>query len=195
MEKYLREMQCINYTRLLLLKAKELKISSDEVCVLLYVLELQEMKVVSITVKTLLDLTTYSNKELDMILSGLISKKLIINKAGSIQIHHLKKVLLQPTNEPIIDQKSLVDTFEIEFARGLSPLEIETIQQWKTEYKYEDDIIILALKEAVKSNVLSFRYIEGILHNWKKNGVKQRYITQEEPVEETISASHYKWWE
>ena len=51
-----------------------------------------------------------------------------------------------------------------------------------------------ALKEAVKSQVLNFRYIEGILHNWAKNGVKTRYVESEEP-QRSVPISEYKWWE
>ena len=55
-------------------------------------------------------------------------------------------------------------------------------------------MIVKALKEAVKSQVLNFRYIEGILHNWAKNGVKTRYVESEEP-QRSVPISEYKWWE
>ena len=51
-----------------------------------------------------------------------------------------------------------------------------------------------ALKEAVKSQVLTLRYIEGILINWAQNGVKERYI-DEKPQERKVKESHYHWWE
>ena len=50
-------------------------------------------------------------------------------------------------------------------------------------------MILKALKEAVKSQVLTLRYIEGILINWAQNGVKERYIDekpQERKVKEVI---------
>ena len=52
----------------------------------------------------------------------------------------------------------------------------------------------LTLKEAVKSQVLTLRYIEGILINWAQNGVKERYI-DEKPQERKVKESHYHWWE
>ena len=54
--------------------------------------------------------------------------------------------------------------------------------------------ILKALKEAVKSQVLTLRYIEGILINWAQNGVKERYI-DEKPQERKVKESHYHWWE
>ena len=55
-------------------------------------------------------------------------------------------------------------------------------------------MILKALKEAVKSQVLTLRYIEGILINWAQNGIKERYI-DEKPQERKIKESHYHWWE
>ena len=55
-------------------------------------------------------------------------------------------------------------------------------------------MIVKALKEAVKGQVFNFRYIERILINWSQNGVKQRYIEQDEP-KRTVPVSDYKWWE
>ena len=52
----------------------------------------------------------------------------------------------------------------------------------------------LLLKEAVKSQVLTLRYIDGILNNWQRNGVKERYI-EEKPKERKVAESHYQWWE
>ena len=46
------------------------------------------------------------------------------------------------------------------------------IKKWIEEYKYE--IIIEALKEAVYNGTTNFRYIDSILSNWKKNGIKNK---------------------
>ena len=87
----------------------------------------------------------------------------------------------------------LIAIFEEQFARALSPIEINIIKEWKNS-NYSDDMIVKALKEAVKSQVFNFRYIERILINWSQNGVKQRYIEQDEP-KRTVPVSDYKWWE
>lgn len=65
---------------------------------------------------------------------------------------------------------SLFESFESEFARPLSPIEVQLISDWEKEY--EKDIIILALSESVKNNARNFRYIEVVLNSWKGAGVR-----------------------
>ena len=114
---------------------------------------------------------------------------------GSISLNNLEQKLLQENNktEEVETEVNLISVFEEQFARALSPIELNIIKDWKN-CEYSDEMIIKALKEAVKSQVLNFRYIEGILSNWAKNGIKQRYIEQEEP-KRAVPISEYKWWE
>lgn len=65
---------------------------------------------------------------------------------------------------------SLFESFESEFARPLSPIEVNLIAEWKKDFS--KDIIMLALAESVKNNARSFRYIEVILIAWKQAGVR-----------------------
>ena len=88
---------------------------------------------------------------------------------------------------------NIVTIFEEQFGRPLSPIELNIIKDWK-ESDYSDEMIVKALKEAVKSQVLNFRYVEGILNNWAKNGIKQRYVESEQP-QRKVPISEYKWWE
>ncbi|MCY9218332.1 DnaD domain-containing protein [Bacillus haynesii] len=69
------------------------------------------------------------------------------------------------------EQKSLYTIFEEEFARPLSPLECETLSIWLDQDHHDAQLIKQALKEAVISGKLNFRYIDRILFEWKKNGV------------------------
>lgn len=55
--------------------------------------------------------------------------------------------------------------------RELSSQEKERIVFWKESYNFKDDIIVEAGKKAMKVNKPYFRYIDGILNNWKKNNV------------------------
>ena len=75
---------------------------------------------------------------------------------------------------------SLYTIFEQEFGRPLSPFECETLAMWMDDH-HEAEIIKSALREAVISGKLNFRYIDRILFEWKKNGVK----TQEQAREHT----------
>ncbi|MDD3653382.1 MAG: DnaD domain protein [Desulfotomaculaceae bacterium] len=65
---------------------------------------------------------------------------------------------------------SLISTFENEFGRALSPLEIEQIEQWADEH--ESKLIIEALKQAVLRGKHNFKYINSILMEWKKNNLQ-----------------------
>ena len=100
----------------------------------------------------------------------------------------------EPVEEEVVEEKmNLVDVFEEEFGRPLTPMELESIKEW-VQGGYSEEMIYKALKEAVKSQVLTLRYIEGILINWAQNGVKERYI-DEKPQERKVKESHYHWWE
>lgn len=69
------------------------------------------------------------------------------------------------------DNESLYTVFEKEFGRPLSPFECETLAMWMEE-DHHSDIIKAALRESVISGKLNFRYIDRILFEWKKNGIK-----------------------
>lgn len=73
-------------------------------------------------------------------------------------------------NDNVNGNVNVFGLFETEFARTISPIEIDMISQWENEYS--DPIIKLALKEAVKNGKRNFRYIEAILNNWKNNGLR-----------------------
>ncbi|WP_128894394.1 DnaD domain protein [Longirhabdus pacifica] len=60
---------------------------------------------------------------------------------------------------------------ENEFARPLSPMELETISSWLDEDRYSEELIRTALKEAVFAGKLHFRYIDRILLEWSRNRV------------------------
>ena len=70
------------------------------------------------------------------------------------------------------DESDLYTVFEQEFSRPLSPLECETLAMWIDQDEHNAVIIKAALREAVISGKLNFRYIDRILFEWKKNGVK-----------------------
>jgi DNA replication protein len=62
--------------------------------------------------------------------------------------------------------------FEQEFGRPLSPFEIETINIWLDEDGQPPSLIKAALREAVLMGKLNFRYIDRILKEWKKKGIR-----------------------
>jgi DNA replication protein len=69
-------------------------------------------------------------------------------------------------------RRSIFSAFEAEFARPLSPLEYETIVDWLDRDRYPEELILLALKEAVFAGKVYFKYIDRILLEWEKNRVR-----------------------
>ncbi|MCZ0754484.1 DnaD domain-containing protein [Anoxybacillus sp. J5B_2022] len=85
-------------------------------------------------------------------------------------------LLIQSANEKRAgrqeEEQSLYTMFEQEFGRPLSPFECETLTMWMDQDEHDPAIIKAALREAVLSGKLNFRYIDRILFEWKKNGVR-----------------------
>jgi DNA replication protein len=69
-------------------------------------------------------------------------------------------------------EKNVYTIMEREFGRPLSPIECETLAMWLDDDQHRPELIIAALKEAVMSGKLNFRYIDRILFEWKKNGIR-----------------------
>ena len=86
--------------------------------------------------------------------------------------HYLKDVKQTDFEEKVIKSESLYAIFETEFGRPLSPFEGETLMMWLDEDQHSPELVKAALKEAVISGKLSFRYIDRILFDWKKHGIK-----------------------
>ena len=73
-----------------------------------------------------------------------------------------------------IEQKetTIYDTFEKELGRTLSAIEYEIIGEWLNQNT--EEILHLALKEATYNGVSNFRYIDRIVHEWNKKGIKTK---------------------
>ena len=70
------------------------------------------------------------------------------------------------------DLKSLVDTFQQELGRFLSPFEIEDLEKSLKEDGTSADLIKEALREAVLNGKPNWKYIQAILRNWRHEGIK-----------------------
>lgn len=82
---------------------------------------------------------------------------------------------------------NLYSIFEAEFGRPLSPFEMETLTMWVEEDGYSTDLIQLALREAVLSQVYNFKYIDRILLSWEKKNIR----TKEQVENETRKYREY----
>ncbi|GHH98216.1 DnaD domain-containing protein [Neobacillus kokaensis] len=108
------------------------------------------------------------------------------------------------------EEMDLYTCFEKEFGRPLSPFECESLAMWMDDDHHDPVIIKAALREAVMSGKLNFRYIDRILFEWKKNGIKtldqaknhgrkfrQKQVQKNLPKEEAHNPSvpFYNWLE
>lgn len=78
------------------------------------------------------------------------------------------------------EEKNLYSMFESEFGRPLSPIEMETLVMWIEDDKYSPELIQLALREAVLSQVYNFKYIDRILLNWEKKNIRTKEQVEKE---------------
>ena len=77
--------------------------------------------------------------------------------------------------------------FEKEFGRTFSPMEYEIIGAW-IENGTSEETIKLALKEAVYNQANSLRYIDKIISEWNKKGIK----TEEDVEKQRIAFKQKK---
>ncbi|WP_349407540.1 DnaD domain-containing protein [Pseudalkalibacillus sp. SCS-8] len=88
------------------------------------------------------------------------------------------------------EEMQIYSIMEKEFGRPLSPIECETMNMWLDQDGHDPAIIISALKEAVLSGKLNFRYIDRILFEWKKNGIQT--VEQAKQYGEKFRQQKYK---
>ena len=186
---------CIDFKKLLIIKAKSLKISDVECHILLIVMTMMELHMKPINPQTISQFSSLALKSIDQTLLSLLDKHLITRNRGKLELTPLYHLLIDEKKEEVKEEVNLVSMFENAFARSLNQMELDIINSFKSS-GYDDHMILDALNEAVKSNVLNFRYIEKILDNWSKYGVKKRFAPMQNEVKDTVDESikDYKWW-
>lgn len=118
----------------------------------------------SLTDKKLLLIDTFKNDK--GIGEEKIDVSLFYEKVASIISDEVIK-----KNEEDVDI-SIFSNIEKEFGRTLNSSEIEFIKAWASTF--DSGVIIEAVKEAVLNGVSSIRYIDKILYEWDKKGIKTR---------------------
>ena len=186
--------QCIDFRKLLILKAKSLKITDQECFLLLVIMTMNDIGMKPITPSQIGQLCSLSLQQIDKTLISLVDKHFIARKRGTLDLLPIQKMLL---NQSVEEEKDvdLLSIFENAFGRSLNQMELEIINTFKRS-GYDDQMILDALNESVKAGVINFRYIEKILDNWSRYGVKKRYApstpTVRQDVDQNIKDS--KWW-
>lgn len=162
--------------KLLLTNYKKLKITEKELIILIYLINIIEFDPEQMSK----DLNMKIPEVLELI--DKLTKKDLIKietKAGTIYEEHINldelynKLALIIINEKEEITINIYDKFEKEFARTLSPMEYEIIGAW-LDNNYKEEIIEEALKEAIYNGVTNLKYIDKILSEWQKKGIKEK---------------------
>lgn len=83
--------------------------------------------------------------------------------------------------------KDLVETFQQELGRLLTPFEIEDLGKSLKEDGTSADLIKEALREAVLNGKPNWKYIQAILRNWRHEGIKSVAQVEAKRVEREVS--------
>lgn len=179
----------ISIPQALLTNYNKMNINEEELVLLLQVISFAEKGNDFPTPMELSSRMTISSGSCSEILRRLIQKGYVSIEDGSDNGILYEKYSLQPLWEQLIAvflknenmakkaqqqerEMDLYSIFESEFGRPLSPFECESLTLWLDDDGHEPLMIKAALREAVISGKLNIRYIDRILFEWKKNGVK-----------------------
>ena len=165
--------------RLLLLQYQNLKLTDRQFIILVYLLNGNGVfNPKQIGNDLHLSLEEVMNEFTILTSLGLV--KLELKKVGNIRdevinldglYQKLVYTIVNETPEKKEVSSNIFSVFEKEFGRTLSPMEYEIINAW-LDGDYNEELVLLALKEAIYNGVSNLRYIDRILHDWYKKGLK-----------------------
>ncbi|HBP62862.1 MAG TPA: DNA replication protein DnaD, partial [Desulfosporosinus sp.] len=79
----------------------------------------------------------------------------------------------QSSSKAVNPMENLVHIFEQELGRLLTHLECENIDRWLSSH-FSEELIIEALRRGVSAGIRNFRYLDSILREWEKKGLRTR---------------------
>jgi len=117
----------------------------------------------------------------------------------------LTNVMIDDINQTKIEEEKTSNVFEViekEFARPITSIEYEIISAW-IEDGTKEELILEAIKEAVFSGVCNLRYIDKILYEWGKKGIKTAQDVEKNRInfkekqekKEKLELFEYDWFE
>ena len=167
----------ITIPKLLLQSYKELKLTEQELILIIYFIGNNEFDPERIskdlglsigeTLKIIDDLT-----KKDILKISTRSAKVYEEYIDLDELYN-KLALTIMTDKETPKRTNIYDKFENEFGRTLSPMEYEIIGAW-IESGFSEELIEEALTEAVYNGVSNLRYIDKILYEWQKKGSKNK---------------------
>ena len=181
MSQVIELLKSINYqiSKELLFNYKKINITDSELIILIYLTN-QSANIYN-PKQICNDLNLKLNEVLELI-NSLCEKNIIrieMKKINNIRTEVInldllyEKVAFSLTQVEEKNDTNLYSVFETEFGRTLSPMEFEIINGW-VDNGYSEELIKLALKEATYNGVSNLRYIDKIIFEWGKKGIKNK---------------------
>ena len=161
-----------------------INITLDEFLLVLYFINVSN----TLNTNDIKDKLGFDEEKATLVFGSLLDKKYIemnvTNKNGEV----IEKISLDPLFDRLALNKTTENNnvdiyalFERELGRTLSSFEYEIINKW-IEDGVSEDIIKGALKEAILNDVRNFKYIDKIVYEWSKNGVKKQIKEEKEEM-------------
>lgn len=180
MDKIVELLKSINYQipKELLFNYRKINIKDDELIIIIYLINQSSNIYNPKQISNDLDMNLNNVLE---IVNSLSEKNIIkteVKKINNIRCEIVNLDLLYEKlafalNDTKKEDSNLYSIFETEFGRTLSPMEYQIIGSW-VETGYDEELIKLAIKEAAYNNVRTLRYIETIIVEWGKKGIKTK---------------------
>ncbi|AGA69359.1 DnaD-like protein [Desulfitobacterium dichloroeliminans LMG P-21439] len=92
-----------------------------------------------------------------------------------------KELNKQPDSTCSTTIGQIITTFEQELGRPLTPIECEVIDTWITS-NFSEELILAAFKRGVMAGIRNFRYIDSILREWEKKGLRTLHEVEADDV-------------
>ncbi|WP_018933742.1 DnaD domain-containing protein [Gracilibacillus lacisalsi] len=181
----------INVPALLIEKFASLGLDETQLAIILQIYTAQRKGNNFPTPEEIAEHLTISNEVCTNLLRQLIQKDLLAIEEDQADYNIIKESYsLDPLWQKLytVDQKvekvdnkvgEVFQKFEREFGRPLSPFEIEMINNWLDEDNHDISLIYTALREAVLMGKINFKYIDRILIEWQKKGIKSSQQAQQ----------------
>ena len=208
------QMEALDFRYLILEYYRKLRLSENELAVILMIDHLLGQKNSLVTPDLLSLKMSLSPKELDTIFVNLIERNFLIFDTGKkikVSLKPLKKKLYEVFEESLAKEhetkiseektkvlQNIYQVFEKELNRPLSPLEFSLIGEW-VDHGYSDKKIIEALRVALSKGKKTLRSVDKILLQWQarddieKSGSTAIKDDWDKDIEKTMEIIKTKW--
>ncbi len=192
---------------------KELKINLDEFVFLMYLYNIGEeftfdpekiSHSLNISLEDVMNYISLLTEKNFIKLKTLKNEKDTLEEKISLEGFYKKISLIisEEVNQNDASSSNIFEIVEKEFGRTLSPIEYEIMKAW-VENGFTDEVMKEAVKEATYNGVSNLRYIDKILYEWEKKGIKtvedieknRQKHKERKSEEDPIDVFDYDWFE